>query len=119
MKKKIPDFVQGDICLIDFNPTKGDEIQKIRPAIIINGDFAVGLDLKIVAPITSWKPEFEKIWWLYKLVPTKENGLDSDSAVNCYQMRCVSVKRILKKLGRESAELENIIATAQNCIEIM
>jgi mRNA interferase MazF len=80
MKKMLPDFFQGDICLVDFNPTKGDEIRKIRPAIIINGDFAVGFDLKIVAPITSWKPDFEKIWWLVKLIPSIENGLESESA---------------------------------------
>ncbi len=119
MKKKVIDYYQGDICQIDFNPTKGDEIRKIRPAIIINGDFAIGLDLKIVAPITNWKPEFEKIWWLVKLTPTGENGLEADGAVNCYQMRCISVERILKKLGRESEGLDNIIATAQNCIEIV
>ncbi|MBM2816313.1 MAG: putative endoribonuclease [Ignavibacteria bacterium] len=119
MKKKFSEFIQGDICLIDFNPSKGVQIQKIRPAIIINGDFAIGLDIKIVAPITSWKAEFEKIWWLLKLVQSSDNSLDSDSAVNCYQMRCVSVERIIKKIGREVKELENIIATAQNCIEII
>ena len=113
------DYYQGDICLVDFNPTKGDEIRKIRPSIIISGNFAVGLDLKIVAPITSWKPEFEKIWWLVKLQPTKYNGLETDSAVNCYQIRCVSIDRIIKKLGAETTQLENIVATSQNCIEIM
>jgi mRNA interferase MazF len=113
------EYSQGDICLIDFNPTKGDEIQKIRPAIIISGAFSVGLDLKIVAPITSWKPDFEKIWWLVRLTASKENGLQAESAVNCDQMRCVSVARIIKKLGSELAELENIVATAQNCIEVL
>jgi mRNA interferase MazF len=110
---------QGDICLIDFNPTIGDEIKKIRPAIVISSDFAIGLDLKIVAPITSWKDEFTKIWWLYKLKPSINNGLDKNSAVNCYQMRCISTKRIVKIIGHESIELENIIATAQNCLEII
>lgn len=119
MKSKSINVVQGDICLIDFNPTLGDEIKKIRPAIIINGNFAVGLDLKIVAPITTWKNDFEKIWWLYKIVPNKQNGLNVKSAVNCYQMRCISTERIVKKLGNEGKELEEIIATAQNCIEII
>lgn len=119
MKSKFAEYSQGDVCLIDFNPTKGDEIRKIRPAVIISGDFAVGLDLKIVAPITSWKPDFEKIWWLVKLQPGNESGLDAESAVNCYQMRCVSVERIDKKLGTVGDELENIVATAQNCLEIV
>jgi len=119
MKKKDAGYKQGDICLIDFNLTVGDEIKKIRPAIILSGDFAVGLDLKIVAPITSWKADFEKVWWLFKLVSSKANGLDSDIAVNCYQMRCVSVERIVKKLGHAEEELENIVATAQNCLEVL
>lgn len=110
---------QGDICLVDFNPTFGDEIKKVRPAIIINGNFADELELKIVAPITSWKNDFEKIWWLYKIKPTKHNGLKTNSAVNCYQIRCISEESIVKKLGNESKELEEIIATAQNCIEIV
>ncbi|TAL68664.1 MAG: type II toxin-antitoxin system PemK/MazF family toxin [Bacteroidetes bacterium] len=119
MKSKTIEIKQGDICLVDFNPTLSDEIKKIRPAIIINGDFAIGLDLKIVAPITTWKNDFEKIWWLYKLVPNKQNGLNVKSAVNCYQIRCISIERIVRKLGNESKELEEIIATAQNCIEIV
>jgi mRNA interferase MazF len=119
MKKTIANYHQGDICLIDFNPTIGDEIKKIRPAIIISGDFAVGLELKIVAPITSWKADFDKVWWLVKFEPSESNGLDSESAVNCYQMRCVSAERIVKMIGHETDELENIISTAQNCLEII
>ncbi len=119
MKTKKPQYQQGDICLIDFNPTIGDEIQKIRPAVMINGDFAIGLDMRIVLPVTKWKPEFEKIWWLVKLEPDDVNGLDSISVVNCFQMRCVSLQRIIKRIGTVSSELENIVATSQNCIEVL
>ena len=58
MKKKI---LQGEIWSVDFNPTKGQEMSKIRPALVINGNFATGLDLKIVCPINSWKKEFKKL----------------------------------------------------------
>ncbi len=119
MKSKFTEIRQGDICSVNFNPTHGDEVKKIRHAIVISGNFAVGLDLKIVAPITSWKKDFDKIWWLHMLVPTKQNGLKANSAVNCYQMRCISIERIVKKIGSETAELEEIIATAQNCIEMI
>jgi mRNA interferase MazF len=110
---------QGDIWLIDFNPTIGDEIKKIRPAVVLNGDFATGLDLKIVAPVTTWRNDFEKIWWLYKLKPTMQTGLKEDSSANCYQMRCVSVSRFLKKLGSCGKDIVEIVATAQNCLEIV
>jgi len=110
---------QGDIWLVDFNPTIGDEIKKIRPAVVINSDFATGLDLKIVAPITTWRKDFEKIWWLFKLKPSKQTGLKEDSSANCYQMRCVSVSRFLDKLGSCGKDIEEIVATAQNCLEIV
>jgi mRNA interferase MazF len=111
-------YSQGDICLVDFNPTIGDEITKIRPAVIISGDFSTGLGLKIVVPVTNWKSEFEKIWWLFRLLPTKQNGLDKESAVNCFQMRCVSDKRIIRKIGSAGKDIEEIIATSQNCLEV-
>ena len=115
MKK---DIQQGEIWIVDFNPTKGQEINKIRPALVINGNFAIGLDLKIVCPITSWKNDFKDIWWLYRLKTDKTNNLDNDSAVNCYQIRCVADDRFLNQIGKVDKNLEEIIATAQNCIEM-
>ncbi|MFH1051684.1 MAG: type II toxin-antitoxin system PemK/MazF family toxin [bacterium] len=115
MKK---DIQQGEIWLVDFNPTKGQEINKIRPALVINGNFAIGLNLKIVCPITSWKNDFKNIWWLHHLKPDKNNHLDNESAVNCYQIRCVTNDRFLKQIGKVGKNLEEIIATAQNCIEL-
>ncbi len=114
----IDNLSQGDICLVNFDPTIGDEIKKIRPAMIISSDVTIGFDLKIVVPITSWRDEFSKIWWLVKLQPNAMNNLDKVSAVNCYQMRYISIDRIIRVIGREDTELENIIATSQNCIEI-
>ena len=119
MKAKIDKIIQGTVWLTDFNPTKGVELTKTRPAVIVNGDFGIGLDLKIVAPITSWRKDFSQIWWLYKIPKSKESGLDKDSAVNCYQIRCVSSARLIKFLGKLSQnDLEEVIATVQNCVEL-
>jgi mRNA interferase MazF len=119
MKSRQNEIRQGDIWLINFEPTKGDEMKKIRPAVVVNGDFATGLDLKIVVPVTSWRNDFSKIWWLFKLIPDKNNKLDAVSAVNCLQIRCVSDTRFIKRLGTvERDALEEIIAIMQNCIEI-
>lgn len=45
---------QSEIWLIDLNPTKGAEIQKTRPAIIVNDNRLGKLPLKVIVPITDW-----------------------------------------------------------------
>jgi len=45
---------QSEIWLIDLDPTKGAEIQKKRPAIIVNDDKLGKLPLKVIVPITDW-----------------------------------------------------------------
>ncbi|HEY9893823.1 MAG TPA: type II toxin-antitoxin system PemK/MazF family toxin [Candidatus Sericytochromatia bacterium] len=36
---------RGEIWQVQFSPTRGDEIQKARPAIVISADGLVGLRL--------------------------------------------------------------------------
>jgi mRNA interferase MazF len=47
-------MLRGQIWLYNSNPSVGDEISKIRPAIIVNNDAVGVLRLKIVVPITGW-----------------------------------------------------------------
>jgi mRNA interferase MazF len=49
---------QNEIWLIDLDPTKGAEIQKKRPAVIVNDDRLGKLPLKIIVPITDWKERY-------------------------------------------------------------
>lgn len=110
---------QGEVWLVDFNPVRGDEMQKRRPALVLSGNFSTGLALRIVVPITGWQHDFSKIWWLCKIDNTPMTGLEKTSAANCFQMRCVSTARFIRKLGALSpGEMEEITATAQNCIEL-
>ena len=46
---------QGEIWLINLDPTIGAEIKKTRPAIIVNDDVLGKLPLKIIVPVTDWK----------------------------------------------------------------
>ena len=54
---------RGEIWLVDFNPTRGAEIQKQRPALVVNSDAIGRLPIKLVAPITGWKPAFAGNLW--------------------------------------------------------
>ena len=46
---------RGEIWLVNFAPTVGAEIKKVRPAIVISSDSVGKLPIKLIAPITDWK----------------------------------------------------------------
>jgi mRNA interferase MazF len=90
---------QSEIWLIDLDPTRGAEIQKKRPAIIINDDTLGKLPLKVVVPITDWKDLYAIAPWMVKIEPNNVNGLVKTSAADCFQIRSLSNERLIKKLG--------------------
>ena len=51
---------RGEVWLVDFDPAIGAEIQKVRPAVIINVDSIGRLPLRMVVPVTDWKPQTPK-----------------------------------------------------------
>lgn len=90
---------QSEIWLIDLDPTKGAEIQKKRPAIIVNDDALGKLPLKVVVPLTDWKDRYSIAPWMVQLTPNAQNGLSKESAADCFQVRSLSQERLIKKLG--------------------
>ncbi len=46
----------GEIYWVNLDPTIGDEIQKKRPVIVVNGGHDRYLKLAIVVPVTAWNP---------------------------------------------------------------
>lgn len=58
-------ITQGDIWLIDFEPTKGQEIFKVRPAIVIDSEEVGYHSMRMVVPIRSWKQGFDEENSLY------------------------------------------------------
>jgi mRNA interferase MazF len=75
---------QSEIWLVDFSPRVGQEIDKVRPAIIINHDSIGALELKVVVPVTD--PVRSKRDWHFALSPTSENGLSKESIADCFQI---------------------------------
>ena len=91
--------VRGEIWRVEFDPVKGDEIRKSRPAIVISSDAFKPLKTKLVVPLTSWQEKFAISQWMVKIVADASNGLDHDSAADALQLRCVSYERFTLKLG--------------------
>jgi mRNA interferase MazF len=76
---------RGEVWLINLSPTVGAEIQKTRPAIIVNDDDIGILPLKVVVPITDWKDHYSKAPWMVRLDPTAENGLTKSSSADTFK----------------------------------
>lgn len=101
---------RGEIWLVQFNPTMGDEIQKKRPAVVISADGLAGLKIRLVVPISGWKSAFATIPWIVQIDPTPQNGLTKVSAANPLQTRSVSLERFSAQMGAIEAEkLEAIV----------
>ena len=96
---------QGEIWQIELDPAIGAEMKKTRPALIISVDALGKLPLKIIAPITDWKDHYANYPWMVKLIPSKQNGLSKISAVDCFQLRSVSVIRLTAQIGSVEAEI--------------
>ncbi|PIY02970.1 MAG: PemK family transcriptional regulator [Bacteroidetes bacterium CG_4_10_14_3_um_filter_31_20] len=94
---------QSEIWLINLDPTIGAEIKKIRPAIIVSDNSLGKLPLKIIVPITDWKPHYDIAPWMVKLIPTLKNGLRKTSTADCFQVRSVSERRFINKIGTVDA----------------
>jgi mRNA interferase MazF len=94
---------QGEIWEIDLSPTVGAEIKKKRPVVIINDDSIGILPLKVIVPITEWKEHFQGAVWLVRVEPDNENRLIKPSAVDTFQIRSVSTKRLFRKTGSVSS----------------
>ncbi|MEM9163147.1 MAG: type II toxin-antitoxin system PemK/MazF family toxin [Cyanobacteria bacterium P01_F01_bin.4] len=101
---------RGKIWLVNFDPTLGSEIKKTRPAIVISSDAVGRLPVKLVAPVTDWKPYFAKNIWHVKLKPNSDNGLSKLSAVDTLQLRGVDLQRFMRRLGYLSDKKMALIA---------
>ena len=102
---------RGDIYIVDFNPAKGGEIGKQRPAIIISQkeDNQI-LDTVIVIPLST---VIEKDTKPYRYFVRARDNLKKNSDACIYEIRALSKKRIKEKVAKLRAdELENI----QNCL---
>ena len=90
---------QGEIWLINLDPTVGAEMKKIRPAVIVNDDVLGKLPLKIIVPFTDWKEHYSVAPWMIAINPSDQNGLTKKSSIDCFQIRSVAETRLIKQIG--------------------
>jgi len=101
-------YKRGDIVTINFNPKKGDEVGKIRHAVIISGDDENSvLDTVVVMPLSTSLMDDMKP---YRMRLKSREKLKENSDILINHVRAISKKRIGEKIATlSSVEYEELI----------
>jgi mRNA interferase MazF len=101
------DIRKGDVFLISLDPTRGDEIQKTRPCVIVSPDeLNAHLRTFIVAPLTNGGHPYPF------RVACKFQGRSGHIVLD--QIRTVDRERLVRRLGKiSSSALARALAILQ------
>jgi mRNA interferase MazF len=109
---KAPTPKRGEVWLVDFDPAVGTEIRKVRPALVISVDTIGRLPLRMVVPITDWKPQYASYPWFVELPASASNGLAKDSGADAFQTKSVALSRFVQRLGEVTQAQIDDVASA-------
>ena len=87
----MPEVARFEVWLVKLNPTKGREISKTRPCIVISPDEMAALSTVLVAPMTTRGFHFPC------RVRCEFQG--KEGMILLDQIRAVDKSRLVKKLG--------------------
>ena len=96
-------MLRGEIRLVDLEPVRGAEANKLRPAVIVSNDNAnataarLGRGVVTVVPLTS---NITRVFPFQVLLSTAETGIPVESKAQAEQVRSVSVERLGSVIGR-------------------
>lgn len=91
------EYSKYDICLVNFNPAKGGEMGKLRPAIIISSDEDNALLSTVIVIPLSTEIEPDALPYRYTLHSREKLLKDSDACIN--EIRSLSKSRVKEKLA--------------------
>src|SRR5712692_4500633 len=108
---------RGEIWIVQFGPSVGAEIRKVRPAVVVSVDTVGRLPLRIVVPLTDWQSSFAQLPWFVFLPMSPTNGLTKDSGANMFQVKSVSENWFVRYVGVvTSSQLDDIAAAVALCV---
>ena len=105
------DYKRGDICLVDFNPAKGGEMGKLRPAILMSAEEEIRILHTVIVIPLSTVIEADALPYRYTIMARDALRHDSDACI--YEIRALSKQRIKGKLSRID---EEELATIQHAL---
>ncbi len=101
---------QGDIYLVNLDPTTGGEIKKTRPVIVVSNNVINQYSCVIVVvPVTS---NINNLSPSHVIIPKGVGGLDKVSKVVTEHIKSIDRQRLTKKLGELSVEYLSIVMEA-------
>jgi len=104
------DLNRGDIVLVNLNPKKGDEVGKIRPAIIVShSDENSILDTVILLPLST---DLIDDMAPYRVRILKRDNLEKNSDVLINHIRTLSKKRVKSKIAKLTDDEYSLIINA-------
>ncbi len=101
-------MLRGEIRLVDLDPARDTEANKLRPAVVVSNDRAnataarLGRGVVTVVPVTS---NLAHVYPFQVALPAAQTGLRHDSKAQAEQIRSVSVTRVGSALGFVPAPL--------------
>ena len=93
------DPLRGEVWRVDLDPTRGAEMQKMRPAVVLSRAGVGRLPLRVVVPLTGWNERYAASAWLVRVDPSPGNGLTKPSAADAFQVRGAALERFGERLG--------------------
>lgn len=93
---------QKDIYEVDLSQANSNKVIKKGLCVILSNNEMKSLPLKIIAPIIKYKDSYNGILWLIKIDPDDVNNIKSTCAIDIFQLRSISEKRFVKKIGEIS-----------------
>lgn len=103
---------RGEVWMVQFDPQVAEEIGKLRPAAVMSVSGVGRLPLRIVVPLTDWKPHYSHYPWFVPVVPPPANGLSKDSGADAFQVKSVALRRFQTRLGALTPSQADEIAAA-------
>ncbi len=96
-------MLRGEIREVDFEPVRGSEAIKRRPAVIVSNDGANATASRLnrgvitVVPVTS---TVTRVYPFQVYLPSSECGLHRDSKAQAEQVRSVAIERVGRLVGQ-------------------
>ncbi|MEV0369310.1 type II toxin-antitoxin system PemK/MazF family toxin [Streptomyces sp. NPDC050636] len=88
--------------MVDMEPARGSEANKIRPAVIVSNDGAnraVERDRRGVITVVPLTSNTSRVLTFQVFLPADDCRLPKDSKAQCEQVRAVARERVLQRVG--------------------